>query len=255
MEIDGKLSYSALFLPARVEGQEIELRLHMGARFCQLWPRVAERLGVPFGQNVERVRQLTATVPVIFGPRPITIALAPGIESKVAFTSHYDSMTSQIRLDGILGHNFLARYRAMIDRDGARLWLAPRADDLGVAARDRFARWGDAFTACAVPGCVETVLIPGEEGAPQGLMVRRAAGMTVGGFEAVLEALDAAGKPLAGPLLRVSFDAGTRDIHVADPRFAALVQSAAAFRVVELSPHPARCPPGGCVEPLDRLPR
>jgi hypothetical protein len=249
-----RMSYYAMFVPVTIEGKALELQLHLGTRFCALWPRIAERVGAPFGRDVEKLRQLTASVPILFGPRPIAMSLAPGVEAHVAFTSLYDKLTSEVRLDGVLGHNFLARFRVLVDRDDGQLWFAPRDADLRWRAADRFARWGDAFAACAATGCVETVLVPAEGKPAPTLLVRRAAGVTADRYEAVLEALDATGRPLLAPLLRVAFDRGTRDVKVTDPRFAGILVNASSFRVVDLSPFAAECA-GGCVDPVDRMPR
>ena len=254
--IDARISYRAMYVPVEVDGHEVELRVHLGSRFCSLWPRVAARLGVPFGRETERIRQPTAEIPLQFGPRAVVVELAGAAPAEqVRFTSHYDSTSYETRFDGVLGLNYLARFHLLMDRDDGRLWLAPRDRDLAEGAAARIARWQHAFSGCRTPGCVDTVVTPGAEGDPPRLLLRRSDGVTVDGFEAVVEALDAAGRPLASPLVRVSFPRGVRDVTVSEPRFAAMVAHAAAYRVVDLSPYPSECQGPACLEPLDRFPR
>ena len=207
-------------IPARVGDAEVDLAVTLSAAQTAVWSSAGR--GASSGDPARRAAVVVDDLPA----------------AELTLGGDRDWRVRRGLLDGVLGQDYLARYRVRFDGDQHDLWLAPRDHDLGAGAAARIGRWGDTFRHCAALGCVEVAFVA------DGLAVMPTAEAPASRFDVVLEALDASGAPLGRPLLRASIGDGARVVLAAAELSA--WPGAARFRVVDASPHGSPCGEAAC---------
>jgi hypothetical protein len=239
--VDGRKYYGLILVPIRVGERAFTAAVAVGAQVSALWARKRPPATEP-AARFDFVDD-TGTAKRVTGAARADLAVDGIAATPVSLYTLWDQRLREDVLDGVVGQSWLSRFRVVVDRDRARLWVAPRDADLGARAAQRLARWGGRFAPCAARGCVAL----SQDGGT--LHVARDAAAGAGAYEVVLEPLDAAGRPLATSLLRVTLPRAAATV---DADVAAL--GAASFRVVDLSPFTAACAGEGCALMFARSP-
>jgi hypothetical protein len=274
MKVDQKVSMGGVvarrIARVTVNGAATKLHLDLGAVPSQLatskW-KAARLAPVPYKAT---------TIDELGNTRDVEKAgIANRVEAGAAsamglmMIPYADKRWDERDIDGTLGLNFFTPYVVWADWDGRAFYLTPRDGETDELAA-RVARWdGLAVADCREPACasarLETIVEPADPAAggaagtaaampppapqedgypPPTLIVARDAGVANVGYELLLEAVGADGRPLGLPRLAATFPAGTREIRQRlSPAFAS-----ARFRVLDVSPFVRACPgTGGCV--------
>lgn len=252
--VRGRVYHEELFVMAKVgkERRELEFRVDVGSRWSAIWPRLAQELEFVFGHPEERIDSLgcAATVPSPGGL--LKFHIGDAISTVLAFGAWLDKRDRQVDFDGVLGQDFLSRFRTVLDRDQKVVWLAPRDRNLATHRSERIARWGGAFAGCAAAGCATVTVEAAAQGGLPRLVVTRDPTLGAQRYAVVLEPIDPNGKPIAAHLLRVTLEPGTPAVSPVEPSLAAPLAAGATYRVVDVSPFPTPCASGECFAVVPR---
>jgi hypothetical protein len=239
-----------------VAGRPVSMHIDLGGPMTQLWQHQIDALRLPrVGGKWIMTDEYGMAWQVDGGAIASAIQIGPLKVENVTVVPFNDRRLEPEHLDGALGQNVLSRFNIVANWHKATVWLSPRTADPGATAAARLARWGDLFTGCKQVACVGVQLVSPEPAEPSPeagapamtppgghqLVVEREVGHTDRRVELLVEAVDAAGKPLGLPRLQITLPAGERtviDPH-ADPNYAA----AAGFRILDASPFARDCEP------------
>jgi hypothetical protein len=238
-------------------GKQVNARLVVDLRqpYSRVWAKVAEQAGLAFAadRQVQIGDEYGTWVGVPAPQEAADVVFSRQLPAEpIAFAEYNDKRRYEdVPFEGVLGQDVLSRHRVLFDQDHEALWLAPRDADLGERAAARISRWPE-LARCAATGCAVAGIAPpqGELGSPK-LIVSRAPDAPGSALEIVIQALDAAGKPLPVPLLRASLAAGQDEVS-ATYLAKSLYATAAAFRVVDASPFPPSCTGESCIVAVGR---
>ncbi len=232
-----------IVVPARVEGQRVELAVdlsvpHTGMRFdaFELLP------GRSYAQSLRWTDEFGTRVSSTESKR-LRCSLGAALGFSIAFATHPDERLFYHNYHGVLGQDFLARHRVVFNADGRELWLSPRATNLGAHVGERLDRWGRTFESCRANHCGEL-----DYAAPSRVLIVRPAPELDNKYDVFLEAQDRHGQGIAGALLRVTVDPSVREHRLSPSELSPVFAGAHGFRIVDLSPVESGCE-RGCVEP------
>jgi hypothetical protein len=249
---------------ASIGGHSYDLHVDLGAVQSQLrqakWAE-AKLSAVPQeGSIIDEYGTRRATQAAgIAGPITIGGFTAPAGEAMLPFG---DQRWEDNQIDGTLGLGAFKNFAVWADWDREKFLVVPRTPDSPERAKARIDRWGSmALSSCAQLACLDIKLEPsGAPAAPAGdtsvgapserrrgavLHITRDPVIKDLNLEAVVEAVDASGKPVPNlPRLIVTMPTGVDTITEGlDPAF-----DDTTLRVIDASPFVRTCPSGGgCV--------
>lgn len=246
---------------AKINGQDAELHLDLGAVQSQLAPKrwKAARLA-PVPYRASMIDELATTRNVDKAGIANHVELGAASAMGVVMIPYDDRRFDEEDVHGTLGLNFFTSFKVWADWHDHAFWLVPRDGEVETTA-DRIARWdAPVLMSCGEPACatakLESISVPAPaepaaadgappEPPPPTLVVTREAAVADLAYELLLEAVGADGRPLGLPRLVATFVPGSKEIRQKlAPTF-----TGARFRVLDVSPFVRVCPKAdaGCV--------
>ncbi len=113
--------YGVLVVPVMLDGIRLEFMVDTGASFCSISRSVATRVGIDM-KTTEEISMVPASGAPIHVPLT-KINLKVGINAVKNLNVAIFDFPSELRVDGLLGMNFLKKFRFTIEPDTATLIL------------------------------------------------------------------------------------------------------------------------------------
>jgi hypothetical protein len=151
-EVDGTMHFGHLFVHVNVADRRLKFVAALGQGASSLWPALLGGLVPTPTRTVDTVDDLGTHVLATGGGVAPELRIDGLVAENVPFTLFHDERVRADDFDGVLGEDLFARWHVVFDRDAGKLWISPRATDLGAGAATRIARW-PALAACAAAGC------------------------------------------------------------------------------------------------------
>jgi hypothetical protein len=263
----------------KINKRDYNMHLDLGARTTMMWGDKIHTAALPkLNVRAELQDEYGTTWQETTGGLAAMVEVGSARVDALVVLPYGDLRVSKTDLDGALGQNFFSRFNVMVNSHEKTFWFKRRSTDVVGTAADRLQRWGQLFAGCPRPACVTVELVRGE-GAPSAaapsatpapgaepstsaqpaapappagtaalreIRITRAPPAAAANYEVMLEAVSASGEPLGLPRLRATLKAGVATLTERDlaPDYAA----AAALLVVDASPFPRDCEPGGAGE-------
>lgn len=114
--------YGVLVVPVKVNGVTLEFMVDTGASFCSINRSVAIRIGIDL-KTIQRMRIAPASGSTIRVPLTKINELRVGIIRVKNLSITILDFPLELRVDGLLGMNFLRNFRFTIEPDTATLVL------------------------------------------------------------------------------------------------------------------------------------
>ena len=217
-----------LVVPVLLDGHTVRLALRMAAPRTAVWPQLLGPLAPASAPTREVVVDDTGTAATVDVAHVARTVRVDGVTVRDLPIATFDNQRYRYPVyDGVLGEDILSRYHVVVDKHHGVVELAPRATDVADGRRGRLLRWGDTFAACADDGCAAIRVATGVA------MVAADPHARADHYRVVLEAVDAAGRPVAAPLVPVTVGRAPVRIPLVGP-----LAAATDLRVVDAAPAP-----------------
>jgi hypothetical protein len=234
----------------KVNGAAMQLHVDLGEPNSELREDKWKAANLqPTPAKAVLIDEIGGVRPVDHGGVAQDVAVAGVTVHGLRFVPFDDRRWEREDIDGTLGLDYFRQLSVWADWNNSKVYMVPRASDLGPGTKARIDRWGSqALSSCPHTACFEvTVLQPGGAGASSapgaGAIVkvhRDDAGKDLD-IEVVLEPVDKNGTPLGKPFTVASFPKGADELTTQlDPSW-----GDATLRVVDASPFARQCPVAG----------
>jgi hypothetical protein len=234
----------------KVNGASVQLHVDLGEPASQLREEKWKAANLqPAPAKAVLVDEIGTVRQVDHGGVAQDVAIGGVTVHGLRFVPFDDRRWEREDIDGTLGLDYFRQLSVWTDWNNNKVYMVPRASDLGAGTKARIDRWGSqVLSSCPHTACFEvTVLQPGggdasnAPGAGAIVKVHRDDAAKDLSVELVLEPVDQSGKPLGKPFTVASFPKGADELTTQlDPSW-----GDATLRVVDASPFARQCPVEG----------